>query len=149
MYLLTNAMKNLVRNKGRNILIAAVTLAIIVSTVVTLTINNAAAKIIDDIRLDLGSKVEVRQDFIEMRQSGLGREDASYISMDTVLSYADSDYLRKTIWSADMYAWSDTFFAVGDENFGTGTRTNDDGSVVLVERERELTMTVQSFSLKR
>jgi putative ABC transport system permease protein len=98
-----------------------------------LTINNAAAKIIDDIRLDLGSKVEVRQDFIEMRQSGLGREDASYISMDTVLSYADSDYLRKTIWSADMYAWSDTFFAVGDENFGTGTRTNDDGSVVLVE----------------
>ena len=133
MYLLTNAMKNLVRNKGRNILIAAVTLAIIVSAVVTLTINNAAAKIIDDIRLDLGSKVEVRQDFIEMRQSGLGREDASYISMDTVLSYADSDYLRKTIWSADMYAWSDTFFAVGDENFGTGTRTNDDGSVVLVE----------------
>ena len=133
MYLLTNAMKNLVRNKGRNILIAAVTLAIIVSTVVTLTINNAAAKIIDDIRLDLGSKVEVRQDFIEMRQSGLGREDASYISMDTVLSYADSDYLLKTIWSADMYAWSDTFFAVGDENFGTGTRTNDDGSVVLVE----------------
>ena len=133
MYLLTNAMKNLARNKGRNILIAAVTLAIIVSAVVTLTINNAAAKIIDDIRLDLGSKVEVRQDLIEMRQSGLTREDASYVSMDTILSYADSEYLSKTIWSADMYAWSDTFYAVGDENFGAGTRTNDDGSVVLVE----------------
>ena len=71
MYLFTNAMKNLVRNKGRNILIAAVTLAIIVSTAVTLTINNAAAKIIDGIRLDLGSRVEIGQDFMEMRAAGL------------------------------------------------------------------------------
>jgi len=82
LYLLTNAIKNLVRNKGRNILVAAVMLAIIVSTVVTLTINNAAAKIIDGIRLDLGSRVEIRQDLIEMRQIGLGREDVSYISID-------------------------------------------------------------------
>jgi len=71
MYLFTNAMKNLVRNKGRNILIAAVTLAIIVGAVVTLTINNAAAKIIDGIRLDLGSRVEIGQDFMEMRAAGL------------------------------------------------------------------------------
>ena len=104
MYILTNAMKNLVRNKGRNILIAAVTLVIIVSTVVTLNINNAAARIIDDIRLDLGSRVEVRQDFIEMRQVGLGREDASYISIDAFYSFAESEYLSKTIWSANMYA---------------------------------------------
>ena len=41
MYIISNAIKNLIRNKGRNILIAAVTLAIIVSAVVTLTINNA------------------------------------------------------------------------------------------------------------
>ena len=68
MYILSNAMKNLARNKGRNILIAAIMLAIVVSTVVTLTINNAAAKVIDEIRLDIGSRVEVRQDFIEMRQ---------------------------------------------------------------------------------
>ena len=135
MYLLTNAMKNLVRNKGRNILIAAITLAIIVSTVVTLTINNAAAKVIDDIRLDLGSRVEVRQDLIEMRQSGLGREDASYISIDSFYAFAQSDYLRKAIYNADMYAWSDTFRAVDDysDNPGETTRVNDNGEVVLVE----------------
>ena len=135
MYLFTNAIKNLVRNKGRNILVAAITLAIIVSAVVTLTINNAASKVIDDIRLELGSRVEVRQDFIEMRQSGLGREDASYISIENFYAFADSDYLRNAIYNADMYAWSDTFRAVDDysDNPGETTRVNDNGEVVLVE----------------
>ena len=134
MYIIANAMKNLVRNKGRNILVAAVTLAIIVGVVITLTINNAAAKVIDEIRLDLGSRVEIRQDFIEMRQMGLdGRTDSSYISIEDFISYSDSDYLSKVVFGADMYAWSDTFFAVGDETKGRETRINDDGSEVLVE----------------
>jgi putative ABC transport system permease protein len=122
-------MKNLVRNKGRNILIAAITLAIIISTVVTLTISNAAAKVIDNIRLDLGSKVEVRQDFIEMRQAGLdAREDRSFVSINDFYSYADSGYLRKTIFGAVMYAWSDSFYAIGDSAGGRATRDKNDGS---------------------
>jgi len=129
MYLITNAMKNLLRNKGRNILIAAVTLVTIISAVVTLTINNASAKVIDNIRLDLGSRVEVRQDFIEMRQAGLdAREDRSFVSIDDFYSYAESNYIRKTIFGAVMYAWSDTFFAIGDGLKGTGTREKNDGS---------------------
>jgi len=110
-------------------------LAISISTVVTLTINNAAARIIDNIRLDLGSRVEVRQDFIEMHQIGLGREDASYISMDSFYSFAESDYLRKSIWGANMYGWSGTVRAVDDESATPGetTRVNDNGEEVLVE----------------
>ena len=141
MYLITNAMKNLLRNKGRNILIASVTLAILVSTVVTLTINNAAAKIIDDIRLDLGSRVEITQDLIEMAHSGLisqsNRENLHYVSLDDFLAYAASDYLSKTIFHAEMYAWSDTFRAVDDygETPGEATREKNDGSgeIVLIE----------------
>jgi len=136
MYLLANAMKNLLRNVGRNILIAAVMLAITLSIVVTLTINNAAARIIDNIRLDLGSRVEVRQDFIEMHQIGLGREDASYISMENFYSFAESDFLRKSVWGANMYAWSGTVRAVDDESGSPGetTRINSDtGEEVLVE----------------
>jgi len=140
MYIITNAIKNLARNKGRNILIAAVTLAIIVSTVVTLTINNAAAKVIDEIRLDIGSKVEIRQDFIEMRQAGLdGRTDASYISMDSFNSFAESDYLSKTIYNADMYAWSGMFFAVDDADKGTALRSDGQGGEVLNETMKLVT----------
>ena len=136
MYLFTNAMKNLVRNKGRNILIAAVTLAIIVSTVVTLTINNAAAKIIDDIRLDLGSRVEIGQDFMEMRAAGLdGRTDSVHLSINDFYSYANSDYLRKTIFSATMYGWSNTFCAINDDpsNPGATERSDGQGGTVLDE----------------
>jgi putative ABC transport system permease protein len=127
-------MKNLVRNKGRNILIASITLAIIVGAVVTLTINNAASKIIDDIRLDLGSRVEIGQDLIEMKAAGFdGRTDAKYMSIDNFYSYAESDYLREVIFSAEMYAWSGTFFAVDDEAKGTATRQNQDGTEFLMD----------------
>ncbi|MCL2060784.1 MAG: FtsX-like permease family protein, partial [Oscillospiraceae bacterium] len=133
MYILANAIKNLARNKGRNLLIAAVTLSIVASAVVALTINNAAARVVDNIRLDLGSRVEVRQDFIEMRQIGLGREDASYISIDDFYAFAESELLRQAIFNAEMYAWSGTFYAVDDESFGTATRVNDNGEEVMVE----------------
>ena len=129
MYLFSNAMKNLLRNKGRNLLVAAVTLAIVASTAVTLTINKTAAKVIEEIRLDLGSRVEIRQDFIEMRQAGLdAREARSFVSIDDFYSYAESDYIRETIYGAVMYAWSDTFYAVGDASKGTATREKNDGS---------------------
>jgi len=134
MYILKNAVKNLGRNKGRNILIAAITLAIIISTVVTLTINNASARVIDDIRLDLGSRVEIRQDFLEMRAAGFdARQDLQHISIDNFIAFSESEYLRHTIFNVEMYAWSDTFFAVDDDFRGAATRTNDDGSVVYVE----------------
>jgi len=134
MYILLNAIKNLVRNKGRNILLAAVTLAIIISAVVTLTISNAAAKVIDEIRLDLGSQVEIKQDFIEMSKAGLdARTDANYISIEQFESFAESDFLRKTIFSAEMYAWSDTFYAIGDEEKGGGLRSDGQGGEVLNE----------------
>ncbi len=123
MYILINAMKNLLRNKGRNILIAAVTLAIIVSTVVTLTIGNASSKIIEDTRLRVGSKVNIaidleKRESIEMPEVGIGE----------FFSYAQSDYLRKSILSAQLYLHSSTTFALGDESKGQDEWETNDGT---------------------
>jgi putative ABC transport system permease protein len=76
-----------------------------------------------------------------MRQSGLGREDASYISIDAFLSFAESEYISKAIFGANMYAWSSTFRAVDDysENPGETTRINDNGEEVLVETLKLIT----------
>lgn len=140
MYLFTNAVKNLGRNKGRNILIAAMTLAIVISTVVTLTINNAAARVVDDIRLDLGSRVSVRQDFIEMRQAGFdARTDMQHIPLTDFVAFSESQYLRHTTFQADIFAWSDTVFALDDPTFGTNTRVMDDGTVMYTETLRIIT----------
>ena len=124
MYILSNAMKNLLRNKGRNILIAGITLAIIISAVVTLTISNAASKIIDDIRLDIGSKVDISVDLF----SNYGQEKPRSLSMDEYVSYSESDYLQNTIFNVTMPAWSNTFFAVDDDEKGARTHEMEDGS---------------------
>jgi len=130
MYLIVNAMKNLLRNKGRNILIAAVTLAIVISTVVTLTINNAAAKIIEDTRLDIGSKVTIEQDLMKLRQSGEGAGGRVYIGIEDYLMYAESDYLQHAIFNAEipMYPSDFNFYAVDDADKGANTFEKDDGT---------------------
>jgi len=140
MYLFTNAIKNLARNKGRNLLIAAITLAIIMSTVVTLTINNAASRVIDDIRLDLGSRVSIRQDFIEMRQMGLdARTDAQHLPLSDFVAFSHSNYLRHTVFSADVLAWSDTLLAIDDPAYGAATRVLDSGEIMHTETLRLVT----------
>ena len=140
MYLFTNAVKNLSRNKGRNLLIAAITLAIVISTVVTLTIHNAASRVVDDIRLDLGSRVSIRQDFIEMRQAGLdARTDMQHIPLTDFVAFAESPYLRHTTFQADVLAWSDTVFALDDPALGTNTRAMDDGTIMFTETLRLVT----------
>jgi len=106
MYLISNAIKNLARNKGRNILLAAVTLAIIIGAVVTLTIHSAASRVIDNIRLDIGSRVTIEQDVLGMFRSG-GQEalmeDAEYIPIHDWLRFADSAYLSNTVFNAEVF----------------------------------------------
>ncbi|MCL2570924.1 MAG: FtsX-like permease family protein [Defluviitaleaceae bacterium] len=107
MYLITNAIKNLVRNKGRNILLAAVTLAIIIGAVVTLTIHNAASRVIDEIRLDIGSRVTIEQDIMGMFRSGMGVEELAentiHIPIHDWVRFADSAYLSNTIFNAEVF----------------------------------------------
>jgi len=105
MYLITNAIKNLTRYKGRNILLAAVTLAIIIGAVVTLTIHSAAERAIDNVRLDIGSQVTIEQDILGMFRSG-GAEaleaNTEYIPFKDLISFADSQYLSNTIFNAEV-----------------------------------------------
>ena len=107
MYLITNAKKNLTRNKGRNLLIAAVTLAIIIGVVVTLTIYNASSRVIDEIRLDIGSRVTIEQDIMGMFRSGMGAdglaENTEHIPIHDFISFADSEYLSNTIFNAEVF----------------------------------------------
>jgi len=126
MYIISNAIKNLVRNKGRNILIAAVTLVIIISAVVTLTINNASSIIIDEARLDIASRVDISVDLFTHGRDGRqtvdlfthGRDGRQTLTIDQYVSFADSDYLRHTTFQAEMQAWFGNFYAVGDFEMG-------------------------------
>ena len=119
MYLITNAIKNLARNKGRNILLAAVTLAIIIGAVVTLTIHNAASRVIDNIRLDLGSRVTIEQDVISMFRSGGAEalmENTEHIPIHDWVRFADSAYLSNTVFNAEVFNLGSELTPVRDVN---------------------------------
>ncbi|MCL2203286.1 MAG: FtsX-like permease family protein [Defluviitaleaceae bacterium] len=62
MFIFQNALQNLMRNKGRNILLSAIIFAIIATTAVTLIINNTANGIIEDYRVRFGSEVNIIPD---------------------------------------------------------------------------------------
>jgi len=105
MYIIYNAIKNLARNKGRNILLAAVTLAIIMGAVVALTIHSASSRVIDNIRLEMGSRVTIEQDIITMFRTGGAEalaENMRPIPLNDYIRFADSAYLSKTIFGAEV-----------------------------------------------
>jgi len=97
MYILKNSWKNLLRNKGRNILVGLVMLAIIATTVVALVINSTTSAIIDDFRTRFGSRVIISLDV----EAFLGSVDSlagsppniPQVTPEQSIIFAESDYL--------------------------------------------------------
>jgi len=125
MYIISNAMKNLLRNKGRNILLMAIILAIVVTTVVTLSITRTAEGIIEDYRARFGSQVNITLDteaiFANMGGifgGGMGRgglTDIAQITAQQHLAFARSSYLLGYDMTAQQGAGSKKLLAVGDD----------------------------------
>ena len=118
MYVIKNAIKNLARNSKRNIIIACITIAVIMGAVVSITINNAANRIIQDARLDIGSRVDIGIDLFRLNALGLGPEGRVSMTIDAYIGFADSGYLANTIFNVEMMAFSDSVFAIGDTSMG-------------------------------
>jgi len=99
MYVLTNALKNIERNKGRNALIAVIILAIIATTVVTLMINNTTSGIIDDYRTRFSSQVYISPDIEKFMAEGNAPRAGGGMKLPEVtaqqsLDFADSEYIK-------------------------------------------------------
>lgn len=138
-YIVNNAIQNIFRNRGRNILIAIIILAIITTTVVALIINNTAGRIIDDYKTRFGSEVTISPDREKMRaqmqqsvQGSSGGQptramfnlSAVAIAPELYLDFGDSDLLKESVYSAQAGAVSDTLKAVDEEensDMGSGT----------------------------
>lgn len=95
MYILSNAVKNLVRNKGRNILMAVILFIIILTTAVSIIINSATTAIIDDYKSRFGAEV-----FIFLDSEKLGDStDVKSISTEEYRLFGESGLLQKKIFT--------------------------------------------------
>jgi len=115
MYIIQNALKNLVRNRSRNILLAAITFAIVTTTVVTLMISNTSDRIIDEYRRMFGTEVTISRNlerFIEMRNQG-DAERGIEITHAQYIAFAQSDLLQHSVLMISAMVNSETMRAVG------------------------------------
>lgn len=99
MYILKNAIKNLVRNKGRNIIVAIIVLAMLTFTAVSMIINTTTKKVIKDYKEQFGSEIFLQYDEtkIEEEQKNGGWADVPEITDDVKLALAGSKYLKETM----------------------------------------------------
>ena len=99
MYIFQNALKNVIRNKGRNVLIASIIFTIIVTTVVTLMINNTTRGIINDYKTRFGSQVNISPDIEKIRSSGNIPSSGGMMRLPSVtaqqsIDFANSEYIK-------------------------------------------------------
>jgi putative ABC transport system permease protein len=111
MYILQNALKNLMRNKGRNIMIGAIIFAIVLTTVVALIINNTASAVIEDYKDRFSSEISitpnmqrVQEEAMKNTKDGLVAIRLPELSSEMYLQFADSEYLQKSILNGTMSA---------------------------------------------
>jgi putative ABC transport system permease protein len=115
MYIIQNALKNVVRNKGRNILLGSIIFAIIATTVVALMITNTSDRIIDEYRGQFGIEVTIErntQTFVDMRQRGEAAMGIS-ITNEQFIAFSDSDLLQRSVIMNSSMVYSETVTALG------------------------------------
>ena len=124
MYIFQNALKNVARNKGRNVLLAAIIFAIIVTTVVTLMINNTTSGIIDDYKTRFGSQVNISPDIEKFRAaagmpSAGGAMKLPSVTAQQSIDFADSEYIKEYVMQIMIGVASENLKGK-DEGSGSG-----------------------------
>jgi putative ABC transport system permease protein len=106
MYIITNAVKNLGRNKGRNLLLGIILLVIIVATAISIMINTTSSAIINDYKARFGSEVSLDMDYEKAIKQGQftenneGAKGVDEITPAQFFDFGDSKYLNEARFTA-------------------------------------------------
>jgi putative ABC transport system permease protein len=127
MYIFKNALKNLVRNKGRNLLMGIILLTIIVATAVSILINTTSAAIIKDYKGRFGSEVFLNIDYDKAIKDGKfteyqGAQGIEEIAPEKYLEFSKSEYLQKTALRSSTMIGFEGLRALDDEDWDSDLR---------------------------
>jgi len=113
MYIFKNAIKNIMRNKGRNILIAIIFIVIGASVAITLAIRQSASNIVSSyekenkltatISFDRRSMMESFRDSEKTQEEMIKSfNDIESLSLEEIEKFADSKYVSKLTYTYDI-----------------------------------------------
>lgn len=86
MYILKNAVRNITRQIGRNILIGSIILVIAIASCVTLTINNSGKALIENYKATNPLEVSLKLDPMQFRKNGGDFENFEVLDLETANS---------------------------------------------------------------
>lgn len=138
MYILRNAAKNLLRNKGRNILIGFIMLVMLTSIAVSVIINTTTEKIIEDYKTRFGAEVYINPDPQKVQDAlnkGGGGDLVPGIPLEQKLKFGESNYLKEMTYRASIATKLSDLKAVGEDapqEDGTITGGSSDSNAILV-----------------
>ncbi|MDR1563810.1 MAG: ABC transporter permease [Oscillospiraceae bacterium] len=125
MYIIKNAFRNVIRNKGRNVLVAAIIFAIVATTVVALIINNTSSAVIEDYHNRFGSEVTISPNTEKLRAQaeasaanstdGRVRMEMPTLPADVIMAASESKALQKTEATAQVGASAEAIKAVDQD----------------------------------
>ncbi|MGL5346281.1 MAG: ABC transporter permease [Peptostreptococcaceae bacterium] len=109
MYILKNALKNLIRNKGRNTLIGIIMTAILSCTAISILINTTSNEIIKDFKDRFGAEVFIQSNMEKTQEKineGKFDELNEGVPNDVKEKISKSKYLKETIFSLTFSGYS-------------------------------------------
>lgn len=128
MYIISNAIKNLKRNKSRNILVGIIIFILILSTTISMIINTTSKEIIDNYKDNFGSKVNISIDMEKWQNSikihsnqgnGSISDNKDKITAKQYMEFSKSEYLKSYKINGQLMAGLSELEAI-DENIADG-----------------------------
>ena len=127
MYLITNALKNIKRNRGRNTLLGIIILLLIISSVIALMINHVSTAVIDDYKGRFGSEVTLSANMDKVRENAMNNSTDGKVLMkmptipaEQYIAFGSSEYLKESYYSASIGLRAFDLESI-DESLGGGT----------------------------
>jgi len=127
MYIIKNAIKNIARNKGRNIFIAIIIFTIIAASVVAIIINSTTGKIIEDYKSRFGSEVDISMDMEKLitENEGAGGQinldTSQFITTKQYIDFGQSKYIKSFYLASSLDTSSSTLKALDEDAEMSGT----------------------------
>lgn len=127
MYLIQNGLKNLVRNRGRNILLLIVILAVICAATAGIVINQTAKAVIDNYKTRFGATAQIVVDWEKMEEYMMTQAEfvdgvavTPTISVQQYQDFADSQYLKSSFIQIKTYVGLDGVKGLGESREQSG-----------------------------
>lgn len=103
MYVFTNALKNIWRNKGRNILLFFIILMMILSTVVSVVVNTATGAVINDYKAKFGAEVTIIRSNKKIEEQNVPLSNIKVPSLADYQKYGESSLLKSKEFAANAF----------------------------------------------